>query len=261
LTTFAFSKVYYARVEPYEVRDIASDVSGEVIFSDENMLGKVLQSEPFIKIDDRLNRDELVSVEEKLSYLENTLATNEKILVNLKDALKRKQENFKRIESLSIKSKVEKDREFYDVVGSENSYLATLKEINSLKMNISDLCLREKQLKKAITDKSIMAKGFVLYSLKVKEGNVVNPGTPLATVADIRKAVATIYIDADELLHSDTLQVYIDGKQTSYKLSRVSKIADTKNISRYRAQIIMKRPKIFSKLIKIELKEDTNEKK
>jgi len=261
LTTLAFSKVYYAKVEPYELRDIASNVSGEVIFTDEDMLGKVLKSKPFIKIDDELNRDELVSVKEKLSYLQNTLTTNEKILVNLKDALTRKKENFKRIESLSIKSKVEKDREFYDVVGSENSYLATLKEINSLKTNISDLRLREKQLEKSIADKSIAAKGFVLYALKVKEGNVVNMGTPLATVADVRKAVATIYIDADELVNIGAKHIYIDGQKTSYKLTRVLKIADTKNISRYRAQIIMKRPEIFSKLVKIELKEDTNEKK
>jgi len=73
--------------------------------------------------------------------------------------------------------------------------------------------------------------------------------------------VATIYLDADELLQKNRLKIYIDGKKTSYKLSRVSTIADAKNISRYRAQIIMKKTKIFSKLIKIELKEDTNEKK
>ena len=261
LSTLAFSKVYYAKVEPYEVRDIASQVSGEVVFSDENMIGKVLTSKSFIVIDDELDKDELASVKEKLEYLRDTLKTNEKILENLKDALARKKENFKRIESLSIKSKVEKDREFYDVVGSENSYLVTLKEINSLKTNISDISLREKQLEKSIADKSVRAKGFVLYALKVKEGSVVNPGTPLATVADVRKSVVTIYLDADDLLHIDKKSLYINGKKSSYKLTRILKIADTKNISRYSAQIIMNRPKIFSQLLKIELKEDSNEKK
>ena len=261
LTTLAFSKVYYARVEPYEVRDIASQVSGEVVLSEENMLGETLTEKPFIMIDDTLDRDELLSVQEKLTYLRDTLKTNEKVLENLKDVLKRKKENFKRIESMSIKSKVEKDREFYDVVGSENSYLATLKEINSLKTNITDLSLREKQLQKSIKDKSVTAKGFVLYALKVKEGSVVNPATPLATVADVSKAVAKVYLDADDLLNIEKKKVYINGKKSSYKLTRILKIADTKNISRYSAQIIMQRPKIFSQLVKIELKEDENEEK
>ena len=261
LSTLAFSKVYYAKVEPYEVRDIASQVSGEVVFTDENMLGKILGANPFIVIDDKLDRDELLSVKEKLEYLGDTLKANEKILENLKDALNRKKENFKSIESLKIKSKVEKDREFYDVVGSENSYLATLKEINSLKTNISDLSLRKKQLQKSIADKSVTAKGFVLYALKVKEGSVVNPGTPLATVADVSKAVVKIYLDADDILHMDKKSVYINGKKSDYKLTRILKIADTKNISRYSAQIIMKSPPIFSQLVKIELKEDKNEKK
>jgi len=261
LTTLAFSKVYYARVEPYEVRDITAQVSGEVLSADKDMLGKILSSKPFVVVDDELDRDELISVQEKLEYFRDTLKTNEKILVNLKDALKRKKENFKRIESLSIKSKVEKDREFYDLIGSQNSYLATLKEMNSLKTSISDLRFREKQLKKTIADKSVAAKGFVLYALKVKEGSVVQPGTPLATVADVHKAVVTIYLDSDDLLDIDKKHIYINGHKSAYRLTRILKIADTKNISRYSAQIIMKRPKIFSQMVKIELKEDSNEEK
>ncbi len=261
LTTLAFSKVYYSKVEPYEIRDIASNVSGQVIYTNEDMIGKKLSNKAFIKIDDLLNRDELKSVQEKLKYSKATLETNNEILKNLEEALQRKKENFKRIESLSIKSKVEKDREFYDVVSSENSYLATLKEINSLKTNISDLKLREKQLLKTIKDKSIAAKGLVLYSIKVKPGSVVNIGTPLASVADISKGLLTIYLDEDDLHHLDKRTLYIDGKKSSYKTSRVLKIADTKNISRYSAQIVIKAPKIFSKVLKIELKEDMDESK
>ena len=259
LATLAFSKVYYSRVEPYEVRDIASNVSGQVLSTNENMIGKKLSKKPFITIDDELNRDELKSVSEKLKYLTDTLQTNEKIVVNLKDALARKKENFKRIESLKIKSKVEKDREFYDVVNSENSYLATLKEINSLKTTVADLELRKKQLIRTIKDKQINAAGFVLYSVKVQPGNVVNIGTPLATVADVSRAKLTIYLDEDNVLGIDKKVIYIDDKKTNYKVSRISKIADSKNISKYMAQIIIKSPKIFSNLVQIELKDKKNE--
>lgn len=260
LASLAFSKVYYSKVEPYEMRDIASNVSGMVLFADENMIGKKLSKKPFILIDDELNADELKSVNKKLQYLSDTLGANEKILVNLKEALGRKQENFKKIESLKIKSKVEKDREFYDVINSQNSYLATLKEINSLKTTVADLTLRKKQLLKSIKDKKINAAGFVLYTLKVKPGNVVNIGTPLATVADTSRAKLTLYLDEDDLVNIDKKTVYINDMKTHYSVSRISKIADAKNISKYRAEIIIKSPKIFSNLVKIELKDEKNAK-
>ena len=261
LITVSFAEVYYARVEPYEVRTIASFVSGQVVYADENMLGKRLSKRAFIQIDDRLNRDELASVRKKMSYLKDTLSVDEKIIKNLKEVLARKKENFKRIASLSIKSKVEKDREFYNVVASENSYLATLKEMNSLKINISDLALREKQLLKTIQDKSIVADGFVLYALKVKPESVVNIGTPLAVVADVSKAIAVVYLNENDLKNIKSSVLYINGKKSDYKFTRISKIADSQNISRYRAEIIMKAPKIFSNLIKIELKEEHHESK
>jgi len=260
-TTLAFSKVYYSKVQPYEIRDISSNVSGEVIFTDENMIGKKLSKKAFIKIDDVLNRDELKSVKEKITYLKATLETDKQILKNLEEALKRKKVNFKSIESLSIKSKVEKDREFYELINSENSYLATQKEINSLKTNISDLLLKEKQLSKMIHDKNITADGFVLYTIKVKPGSVVNIGTPLASVADVHKALLTIYLDEDDLKHLNQRVLYINDKKSNYKISRVSKIADTKNISRYKAQVIINAPKIFSQVVKIELKKDADENK
>jgi len=58
------------------------------------------------------------------------------------------------------------------------------------------------------------------------------------------------------LLNAEQKSVYIDGKKTSYKISRLLNIADSKNISKYMAQIIIKSPKIFSKLVKVELKND-----
>lgn len=254
LITASFAKVYYAKVEPYELRTIASAVSGRVVYTDENMLGKKLSKRAFLQIDDKLNRDELKSVRKKRGYLKETLALDEKIVKNLEEVLKRKRENFKRILSLSIKSKVEKDREFYDLVASENLYFSTLKEINSLKTTSSDLELREKQLLKQIHDKSITAEGFVLYDLKVKPESVVNIGTPLAKVADVSKAIAVVYLDKDDLKKLNKSVVYINGQKSNYRFSRVSKIADSKNISRYRAELVMKAPKIFSTLIKIELK-------
>ncbi|HIP14393.1 MAG TPA: HlyD family secretion protein [Sulfurimonas autotrophica] len=258
--TMVFSHVYYSKVEPYEIRTIASNVSGKVLFTDDDMIGKKLSSQVFITIDSELDEKELYAVDKKLIYQKNTLLLNEKALKNLALMLEKKRRNYKKIENLTTKSRVEKDREFYDLLNSENSYLATQKEINSLKISIADLELRKQQLIKTIEDKNISAKNFVLYEIFVKAGQTVGLSTPLAKVADTSKALLTIYLDADDLETLDEKVIYIDDKKTVYSVSRLSYIADEKNISKYRAQIIIDTQKIFSKLVKIELKDNVDEK-
>ncbi|HFB53532.1 MAG TPA: HlyD family secretion protein, partial [Sulfurimonas autotrophica] len=124
------------------------------------------------------------------------------------------------------------------------------------KNSIADLELRRTQLKKSIRDKKVSKQGFVLYSIDVKEGQVVNVATPLAKVADTSKALLTIYVDTDELTDIQSKKVYIDGKKTAYKVSRVLGIADGVNISKYKVQIVVDPPKIFSKLVQVELREE-----
>jgi DNA gyrase/topoisomerase IV subunit A len=248
------ANVYYAKVEPYELRKISSNVSGEVLFSDESLLGKKLSHMPYIVIDSKLDREELKAINEKLHFIKDTLKSNEEILTNLKKTLFLKRKNYERIRSLKIKSKIEKDNEYYNLIASENSFISTQKEINNLKINIVDLEYRKEQLLKSIADKKVRAKGFVLYALLVKPGQVVSVATPLATIADTSKALLTIYLDSEDLEHLDTKAIYLDDVKTSYRLDRVVPIADEKNISRYKAQIIIKAPKVFSKLVKIELK-------
>lgn len=254
LNTFLFSKVYYSKVEPYEIRDISSNVSGLVLFTDEDMIGKKLSSKAYIKIDADLDKKELKYISQKLTYLSDTIKANENVLVNLKKLLGKKRANYDKIKSLKIKSTVEKDKEFYDLIGSENLYLSTQKEINTLKIQISDLRLRKAQLQRSISDKNLSADGFVLYSISVRVGQVVGISTPLAKVADISKAILTIYLDEEDISGIENKKIYIDGVESEYKISRMLNIADSKNISKYMAQIIIKSPEIFSKLVKIELK-------
>ncbi len=254
--SLSFSKVYYSKVEPYEIRDISSNVSGLVLFTDEEMIGKKLTSKQYITIDAILDKKELIFVKEKLVYLKDMIRVNESVLKNIEESLKRKRANYKRIVSLKIKSVVEKDREFYDLINSENQLLNTQKEIQNLKAQITDLRLKEAYLAKSVDDKSLRAKDFVLYSILVKVGQVVGIATPLAKVADTSRAKLTIYLDESDVLDAKNRAVYIDGEKTEYKISRILNIADSKNISKYMAQIIIKSPKVFSKLAKIELRDE-----
>lgn len=255
-SSLLFSKVYYAKVEPLELRNISSNVSGLVTFTADSKVGQKLSSRPYIKIDSKLTKIELHTVEQKIKYVKNTLQSTQKILKNLKLSLEKKRENYKKIESLSVKSRLEKDKEFYDLMGSENSYLNTQKEINSLKIQQVDLELREHQLKRTLKDKSLSAKGLILYSIRVKVGQVVTIATPLAQVADISHGRLIIYLDYEDVKNIEKKVVYIDGKKTLYKVSRIVPIADSTNISRYRAEVIIDAPKIFSQLVKVELKDE-----
>lgn len=228
---------------------------GVVLVADEDMLGKKLSSKAYIVIDSKLDKDDLKFTKEKLTYLQNTVKSNEEILKNLEQLVTKKRENYKKVEAMKIKSSVEKDKEFYDFISSKNSYLSTSKELNTLKIQIADLELKKEQLLRTISDKTLKDKGFVLYSIDVKVGEVVNKGTPLATVVDTRKALLTIYLNASDLDGVKSKVIYINGIKTKYKINRLLDIADSKNISNYKAQIVIDAPKVFSKLVKVELKE------
>ena len=58
----------------------------------------------------------------------------------------------------------------------------------------------------------------------------------------------SIYLDEEDLLGINQKDIYLDGVKSEYKLSRVLNIADSKNISKYMAQIIIKSPTILSPL-------------
>ena len=254
MVSAVFAKVYYAKVEPYELRDISSNVSGLVLYANEDLVGTTLSNKAYIRIDSILDTKELKFIQEKLEYMRETVKVNESILVNLTDSLTRKRTNYEKVSVLKFKSSVEKDKEFYDLVSSENLYLSTKKEIQNLKIQITDMKLREAQLQRSINDKNLIAPNFVLYEMYVKPGKVVSMGTPLAKVADVSKAKLIIYLDEVDVKDSSKKIVYIDGQKTAYKISRRLNIADSKNISKYMAQIIIKSPKLFSKLVKVELK-------
>lgn len=247
---------YYSKVEPYETRKISSNVLGVITVADENLIGQTLTNNSYIKIDSQLDKENLSSVNEKINYTKSTLKVDKNILKNLEESLEKRYANYARIKELKIKSSVEKDREFYGLISSENAPLVTKKEINSLKSQLADLKFKKAQLQHSLKDKDFTAKGFKLYSLKVSVGEVVNKGTPLAIVVDESRAILTIYLNEEDLLNAKKKFVYIDGKKTDYRVNRVLNIADSKNISKYKAQIIIKAPKIFSKLVKVELRDE-----
>jgi len=248
------AKEYYSKVEPYEILNISSNVSGQVTFADEKREGKRLDKSAYIKIDDKLDRLELENIKKKIALLKNTLKLNKEMQKNYEVILSKKQKNYDNIKALKTKSVIEKDREFFDLVSTQNTLISTAKEVDNLNVQINDLKLRSEQLQKSVTDKSLSADGYVLYSLNVKEGQVVNPGMLLSQVADISKAKLTIFLNAKDMREAKSKVLYLNGKKTDYKISRLWEIADSVHLSSYKAEIIIKAPKYFSELMKVELR-------
>jgi hypothetical protein len=251
-----FAKEYYAKVEPYEIRTVSSNVSGLIVYADEQKEGSRLGDKNYIIIDDELDVIQRDSIIEKIKLLHVTLKLNEDLRKNYVEVSERKSKNYQRIKDLKIKSSVEKDREFYDVVASQNTLISLEKEIISIKTQINDLQLSLARLKRSISDKHFSAKGYVLYNLLVKPGQVVVPSTPLAKIADISHAILNIYVSTKEIESIKDKIVYLDGKKSNYKINRIWNIADEQHLSSYKIQIVIDAPKYFSKLIKVSFKDE-----
>lgn len=254
VTISLLAREHYAKAEPYEMRTVASNVSGLVTFADETQEGARLDEKAYVRIDDELDRIELEKTRAKIELLRNAIALNEQMRTNYETIVDMKGRNYERVESLKMRSQVEKDREFYDFIATQNQLIALEKEIENMKIQINDLQMLERRLQRSISDKRQAAPGFVLYALLVKEGQVVNPGTPLAQIADTRKAKLTVYLSAEEREGVETRTIYLDGEKSAYRVSRVWDIADATQLSSYKTEIVINAPAQFSRLIKVEFK-------
>ncbi len=250
------AKEHYAKVEPYEIKTISSNVSALVLRADEMKEGMLLDGSDYIVLDDKLDVIELKKITQKMALLRKTMAYNKEIIQNYEALLEKKRLNFERIKNLKIKSSIEKDREFYDLIASQNQYINTQKELENSAIQLNDLQLREAVLKKSIKDKHISNKGWMLYDLLVHKGAFVNPSTPLAQLVDISKAKLVIYLNRDEIESALDKTVYINGEKTPYKVAKVWHVADAKHLSNYKAEILMDAPKVFSSLVKVELRDE-----
>jgi hypothetical protein len=61
-----------------------------------------------------------------------------------------------------------------------------------------------------------------------------------------------IPINDAEMLKSKT--IFLDGEKTDLKINKMYQVADSTHISSYKCEIVIKNPKEFSKLYKIEFK-------
>ena len=249
------AKVHYAKVEPYESITLKSAVSAQVINSKLELEGKHIKSSTIIQLDDKLDKIKLKSDREALKFIKSMIRSNQNNLLSLGESKKRQEAYYIRISNISTASITQKDKAFYSYISAKTQYFSTKEKIDSLRKQKLDLIYNIERLKDSVEKKSIKIKNRFLYKLLVNKGDFVNMGIPLAQIKDLTKAKLVLFLEADEIKDIKLKIIYIDGKATKYKVSKIWSVADEKFISSYRTEIVINNPKdSFSKLLKVEFK-------
>ncbi len=249
------AKVHYAKVEPFDTVTLKAAASGEVLDVDLDAEGTQVANGRVIHIDDRLNRMDLNTTRQSLALLEQMLGINQEIASSLVETVKRQEGYYNRISKLSTTSKTQKDNAYSAFASAKTQYLSTKEKIASLKKQILDLRYKIDMLKDTIEKKSVVLRNRYLDKLLVREGDYVAPGSPLARVNDMAKAKLVLFLEAEELPGIEQKRVFLNDKETPYRVDKVWRVADEKYISSYRAEIYIPAPKSnFSTLMKVELK-------
>jgi multidrug efflux pump subunit AcrA (membrane-fusion protein) len=252
---FIFAKVHYAKVEPYESVLLKAAVSGLVTEVDLEAEGTMITSKRVIHLDDILDKVNLEDTKKSVVLLEQMLGINNEIANALNGTVKRQKSYYRRISGLSTASKTQKDNAYSAYTSAKTQYLSTKEKIVNLKKQILDMKYKAAMLEDTVAKKSIVLQNKYLYKLMVREGDFVAPGSPLAQVEDASRAKLVLFLEPEELEGIESKTVYIDEKQTEYKINKVWRVADEKFISSYRAEIYIPAPKnAFSKLVKVEIK-------
>ena len=255
LPLFVFAKVHYAKVEPYDSVVLKSAVSGLVLETDLEAEGTLVEEKRVIHLYDVMDNINLKDSQKSVQLLEQMISINQDIAGSLGKTVKRQEGYYQRISKLTTASKTQKDNAFKSYTSAKTQYLSTREKIVSLEKQLIDMKYKVALLSDTIGKKSIVLKNRYLYKLMVREGDFVNPGTPLANVQDISKAKLVLFLEPEELKGVKSKTVYIDGKKTVYRVNKVWSVADEKFISSYRAEIYIPALKErFSKLLKVELK-------
>ncbi len=244
---------HYARFEPIERSTLKAAASGEVMEANRSLEGTLVQDGVIVRIDDRLDRQDLERSRKSLELVSRTLEITREMLPGLEESAKRQEGNYQRMKRLSTASVAQKDQAFYAMVSARNQYLSTLEKENSLQQQLLDLKQKIATLEDRIAKKNLRVRGRYLYKLMVRQGEYANPGTPLAVVDDLSRGKLVIYLSPEEIEALKRGKIWIDGKETDLRPSKIWKLSDEKYISSYRTEIVLEPKYPFSSLHKVEI--------
>jgi len=235
-TIFLFG--YQTKVEPFEVYNIKAVANGKVVMANKDLEATNIKNKLIVKIDDIDNKIDLENLQNQLELLKKQI-NNQEVVVQRKKGI------YERYKNLKTRSQTEKDLKFFD-------YISSLNQLINLKSQYSNTLANIKKIKDIINKKSIKADGYV-FKIYVKKGDYVNLGSLIANIYDISKQKLTIYIPIEELKDIKNKKVYINGKESNFKIYKIWNVTDDKFVTSYKVELVGKGLK-FGEIVKIELK-------
>ena len=236
VTIFLFG--YKSKVEPFEIYNIKAVVNGKVVMVNKDLEATSVKDKLIVKIDDTDNKIDLENLQRQLELLKEQI-NNQKLIV------KRKEDIYKRYEKLKTRSQTEKDSKFFD-------YISSLNQLINLKSQYSNTLANIKKIKDIISKKSIRANGY-LFKIYVKKDDYVNLGSLIANVYDISKQKLTIYIPINQIKNIKNKKIYINTKESNFKIYKIWNVTDDKFVTSYKVELIGNGLK-FGEIVDIELK-------
>lgn len=221
-----FANEYYAKIEPIQSYVIKAATSGEVVYTNDDIEGKFAKNSVIVELNSNVDRVDLEQTQNKLQLFEKMIEIE--------------QNNYERLKKVTTRSDFDKDSQL-------------LKSIN-LQSTKADLVIKIAQLKESISNKKLVENNLYIYSINVKKGDYVNAGTLLYEAKDLSKGKLEVYIPIADAQELQEKQIYLNDEATNLKINKIYKVADAKNISSYKVEIIIDKPKEFSSLVKLEFK-------
>lgn len=224
-----------AQIEAFEKQEIKSEVSGKIKFLD--------TQKEFSIIKDKEKIIEVDSYDEKLALnnLENRLLIQKEIYA----IRKRNYENKAKVTQISI----------YDKGLEKINYLSLKESIENIKKEI-------RSNKKTIERKKFYVKNSYIGKIYKKSNEYIQAGEKVFDLYDFSKLRIEIYFKEKELKDIRKKTIYINGKKSKFYIWKISKIKDSKRVSKYKV-ILLKDNKnlenqIFNQIVTVELEDEKN---
>jgi len=254
-STLLIAAEHYARVEPVERTTIKASAAGQVLEADLSLEGRMVRDALVVRLDDRLDRKDLEHSRQTLTLLRKNLELTRKMLPGLEGTWRRQEGYFHRLKDLATASQTQKDQAYQAMVAAQNQYLSTRQQVLNLQRSILEMEQKIATLEDRIAKKNLRLNNRYLYRLMVRKGEFAGIGTPLAMVDDLSRAKLVVYLSADELGNLDKLNLWLNGKKSELKFSKIWRETDETHLSSYRAEIELPAGLYpFSSLVKVELK-------
>jgi len=250
-----FAAEYYSKLYPFQEYHIKSAVSGYVLSVDRSIEGKFSNNNTIIHIDDRIDKKNLQLLNDKLEISKESINLINEEIKSVNNILNIAKNSYNRVKNLQSYTKVQKDAKKNSYLLAKNSFIKAKSSLLNQKSIKADLLTKIDSLQDSINKKNISLKNSeYIYKIYPNRGDFVNFGSKLIDAYDLSRAKLVIFVDGDEIDNIKRKTIYIDGKRSDYKIDKIWKVADQKHLSSYRVEIVINKPKRFSKLVKVEFK-------